>query len=520
MSTNGDDNLLGDSRNNIIGGGDGNDRIAGLDGDDRLFGDNGNDSLSGGIGNDTLGGGSDGDGKDGDDSDGDDSDGDDKDGDDKDGDDKDGDGKDGDGKDDGNDTLEGGPGADRFIDSGGIDELSYASDTKGVTVNLATGEARGGDAEGDKFGGNTFENLRGGSGNDVLTGSTHFDNKIWGGGGNDRITTKFGDSAFGEAGDDVITGSPEAGKGLEDYLDGGAGDDVIASRGGDDKVLGGDGNDTVQVSLGDGKDVLDGGTETGRDILQIQDWTGPTNFGTDDLASGTYGNWTVGGDPGTNAWRTFTHTDGTSFTARDFEGITCFAEGTLIATARGEVPVETLRAGDLVLTAHGTAALKPLIWVGHTTVDVARQRNQAAIAPVVIKAGALADGVPFRDLRVSPDHSIFLDGRLVPAKLLVNGSTIVQETWCRSVTYWHIELEGHGLVVSEGAVTESYFDDGNRHLFDNAGIAAIAIDFAAHRPNGRYADAACAPQLHEGDAALERIRARLAYRVPARRASA
>jgi hypothetical protein len=108
----------------------------------------------------------------------------------------------------------------------------------------------------------------------------------------------------------------------------------------------------------------------------------------------------------------------------------------------------------------------------------------------------------------------------VRAALLANGTTILQETWCRSVTYWHAELSHHGLLVSEGAVTESYFDDGNRHLFDNAGIAAFAVDFAAHRPNGRYAEAACAPLVAEGDAALDRIRARVAARVPGRRATA
>ena len=78
-----------------------------------------------------------------------------------------------------------------------------------------------------------------------------------------------------------------------------------------------------------------------------------------------------------------------------------------------------------------------------------------------------------------------------------------------------MELQGHGLVVSEGAVTETYFDDGNRHLFDNAKVAALVVDFEARRGNGRYAEAACAPLVAEGDAALVAIRARIAARVPA-----
>jgi hypothetical protein len=228
-----------------------------------------------------------------------------------------------------------------------------------------------------------------------------------------------------------------------------------------------------------------------------------------------------GGDGSTLFVNTITGGDGPDtltvfgFDTDDGDVITCFAEGTRIATARGEVPVEQLRAGDLVVAAHGGAPLQPLVWVGRTQVDVSRQRDKTRAAPVLIKAGALADGVPFRDLRVSPEHAIFLDGRLVPARLLVNGTSIVQELWVRAVTYYHVELQAHGLVVSEGAVTETYFDDGNRHLFDNAKVAALVVDFEAMRGNGRYAEAACAPLVGEDDAALLAIRARIAARVPA-----
>ena len=290
-----------------------------------------------------------------------------------------------------------------------------------------------------------------------------------------------------------------------------AGDDTFVSGAGNDSVDLGGGNDRLRWDDGDGDDTINLGP--GNDTLDLQGWTGSADDPWNTLAGAggatLFVNGTTGGD-GPDTLTVF------GFDPLN-DAVTCFAEGTRIATARGEVPVEALRAGDLVVTAHGDAPLQPLVWVGRTRVDLSRQRDRTKAAPVLIRAGALADGVPFRDLRVSPEHAVFLDGRLVPARLLVNGATIVQEVWRREVTYLHIELERHGLVVSDGAVTETYFDDGNRHLFDNAKVAALVVDFAAMRGNGRYADAACAPVLEEGAPALERIRARLGARA-ARRA--
>lgn len=194
------------------------------------------------------------------------------------------------------------------------------------------------------------------------------------------------------------------------------------------------------------------------------------------------------------------------------EVVTCFTADTMIATEQGQVAVQDLRVGDLVLTIHQGAALRPIAWIGHTRIDLVAHPARAKAAPILIRAGALADGVPHRDLRVSPEHAMFIDGILVPAHLLVNGSTIVQEMWRTEVTYWHVELEGHGLLVSEGAVSESYFDDGNRQSFDNHAITALVKDFASHRGNGRYREAACAPLIDVAGAEFARITIRLAER--------
>ncbi len=207
-------------------------------------------------------------------------------------------------------------------------------------------------------------------------------------------------------------------------------------------------------------------------------------------------------------------TAGSSTSTETNFSVTCFAAGTRVMTARGEVLIEDLRVGDLVVVAQSGAALQPVIWLGHTRVNVAAHADRAAVAPIRITAGALADGVPQRDLRVSPEHAMFLDGHLVPARMLVNGTTIVQETWCPEVTYWHVELPAHGLLVAEGAISESYFDDGNRKNFDNFGITTLFKDFESERGNGSYAANACRPLMQEG-AGLDRLRGRIAARADA-----
>jgi hypothetical protein len=195
--------------------------------------------------------------------------------------------------------------------------------------------------------------------------------------------------------------------------------------------------------------------------------------------------------------------------------IVCFVSDTMIATDRGEVAVQALRAGDLVVTMHGAQSLQPVLWIGHTRVNLRRHPNPGKAAPILIRSGALSPGIPHRDLRVSPEHALFLDGHLVPARLLVNGATIVQELWRDEVTYWHVELPAHGLLVAEGAVAESYFDDGNRKHFDNGVVTTLVKDFASERANGRYAEAACYPLLLEGPA-LDHLRARVSARADAR----
>ncbi len=109
---------------------------------------------------------------------------------------------------------------------------------------------------------------------------------------------------------------------------------------------------------------------------------------------------------------------------------------------------------------------QPIEWIGHRTIDCRLFARPDLVSPIRIRQGALAPSLPRRDLFLSPDHALFFDEFLIPAKSLVNGSTIEQIA-AETVTYYSIELANHDLVLAEGVAAETYYDDGQRDRFDN-----------------------------------------------------
>lgn len=145
----------------------------------------------------------------------------------------------------------------------------------------------------------------------------------------------------------------------------------------------------------------------------------------------------------------------------------CFLRGALIRTPEGDVPVEDLRVGDLVVTHKGVAEIR---WVGRRRIDPKAIDKPRDALPVRIQAGALAENVPSRDLYVSPDRCMFLEESLIPAKFLLNGATITQEATLMPFEYYHIELEQHSIIFAEGAPTETYLALGGRMSFLEPGV--------------------------------------------------
>ena len=147
----------------------------------------------------------------------------------------------------------------------------------------------------------------------------------------------------------------------------------------------------------------------------------------------------------------------------------CYVAGTRLLTPNGEVAIEQLAPGDMVVTVvDGEQIERRVKWIGRRQIDVTSHPHPDRILPVRIERGAFGDGVPHRDLCVSPDHAIFVDGLLVCARQLVNRSTIRQEIGWKTVEYFHVELDEHGILLAEGLVAESYVDTGNRGFFGNS----------------------------------------------------
>jgi hypothetical protein len=95
------------------------------------------------------------------------------------------------------------------------------------------------------------------------------------------------------------------------------------------------------------------------------------------------------------------------------------------------------------------------------------------VAPVRIQRGAFDSNVPHTDLLLSPDHAIFVDGKLICARQLINGATIRQEFDWTVADYCHVELDQHAILLAEGLPAESYIDSGNRGFFENSGAPLV-----------------------------------------------
>jgi Hint domain len=202
---------------------------------------------------------------------------------------------------------------------------------------------------------------------------------------------------------------------------------------------------------------------------------------------------------------------------------TCFTPGTLIETETGARPVEELRSGERVWAVAGASPrLSEIRWIGQRRIDLRRHPKPEGLYPVRIRKDALGEGLPARDLLVSPDHCLLIEGQLIPAKLLINGLSITHERSITAVHYFHIELDNHDAVLAEGVPAESYLDTGNRGFFGNTATPDLIPELPEPEAMIAWQDRLCAPlrlRTEEADGLWQRFHERakaVGYCEPAR----
>jgi Ca2+-binding RTX toxin-like protein len=463
-------------------GGAGNDTIFTGDDADRIFGRDGNDYIDGGFDDDSLYGNS------------------------------------------GFDTIIGSEGND-YIDGGRGDDLIFGGLDRSFpdAINIPDEtDLRPGNNGDSIVGGYGNDTIYGMDDADTISGDQG-DDLIYGGVDNDSLMGADGsDTIFGEHGNDFIDGATG-----DDLLDGGIGDDTLAGGTGNDTVLGGDGNDILTgedgddlLSGGTGNDTLDGGVNDdtllggtgadsltggfGRDLLDlgtdgIPDSVGDIVYGGEDedtIVGAGINDTVFGGGNGEASDQDVldlrnsgphrivdlvTDSDGNGFDGTvefldgvgnvigsssftNIENIVCFTPGTMIATPKGEVAVENLRVGDKVITRDN--GIQEICWMGAKEMGWHDFAANPHLKPIMVKAGSLGNGLPERDMMLSPNHrllvandrtALYFDEHevLVAAKHLIGGDGVHQVDSV-GTTYFHFMFDQHEVVLSNGAWTESF----------------------------------------------------------------
>ena len=474
----GDDTITGGNNADTIQAGDGDDSVAGGSGADSIDGGTGADTITGDAGNDTIHGGAGADSIDG------------------------GGSADSIEGGDDNDTLSGGGGNDTLRGGDGDDTLLGGTGDDSIDGGAGADSIEAGD--GNDFvdyavGGDTVD---GGAGNDTIRGgfSKGTDDAVLRGGDGDDDITTYGadDTVYGDAGNDFI--NADSG---DELIDGGAdndtifaggGDDTITGGTGDDSITGGAGNDIFHYAPGDGLDTitdfntgntgtLDDGDTTNNDFIDLSSfYDNLQELYADQADDGVLNQSnTVDG-----AGRTVDYSDNSQFSSGEgitFQGasadnssftaentaVTCFTTGTAIRTPRGDVAIDDLRVGDLVMTLDNGA--QPVRWIGTSTHDAAALRAHPHLRPVLIARGRLGNN---RDLLVSRQHGMLVAGGLARAIHLTDTPGIRIANGKRQVTYLHLMFDAHQVIFAENAASESFYP-GSQAMMTISPMARLSL---------------------------------------------
>jgi Ca2+-binding RTX toxin-like protein len=473
----GSDVVNGDAGNDLVRGGSGVDVVDGGAGDDLVAGGTGHDSVYGGDGDDEVRGNR------------------------------------------GADTVVGGDGQDSVFGDRGDDVIAAGSgeslpdiafpglndadadpenDRDYVRGGFGDDTITSGDDDDTLFGGRGFDQIDAGVDDDAVEAGYGNDTVV-GGEGNDTLEGRQGkdllnggsgspadqtdlpdstdpvpgndlDSLLGGRGSDTIFGGDD-----DDTIFGGTGQDSLFGGNDDDSILAGLGNDTING--GEGADSMFGSADKDRFVIDsrtagagdtVDGGEGGNDFDTLDLrGSGPY-RITYTSEDREDGTVDFLDDDGNvtgTLTFSNIENvIPCFTPGTMIATPRGEVPVELLRVGDKVITRDN--GIEEVRWIGARHLEWAELGANPHLQPVLIRQGSLGNGLPEQDMMVSPNHRMLVANDrtalyfaehevLVAAKHLV-GMKGVHSVTSMGTTYLHFMFDRHEVVLANGAWTESF----------------------------------------------------------------
>ncbi|MEP5757737.1 MAG: Hint domain-containing protein [Litoreibacter sp.] len=138
--------------------------------------------------------------------------------------------------------------------------------------------------------------------------------------------------------------------------------------------------------------------------------------------------------------------------------VVCFANGTMIETERGFVPIETLQAGDRISTMD--AGPQPIRWISSRKISHLEMLANPNLRPVILPGTT--------KLKVSRHHRMLICGKiaqkmfgqdeiLVPAKDLVGYCGVEMDASAQGVTYFHILLDDHHIINANGISAESLY---------------------------------------------------------------
>ncbi|WP_223424921.1 Hint domain-containing protein, partial [Tateyamaria pelophila] len=447
----------------------GDDTIEGGDGDDLIFGQAGDDSLLGGADDDTISGG------------------------------------------DGEDTIEGGDGDDSLL--GGQDDDQIFGDDGDDTI-------RGDGGDDSILGGAGDDRILGGDGADLLVGDIG-DDTLFGAGENDTIIGGEGDDViFGQGDDDSLLGGDG-----DDFIRGGVGEDFISGGADDDTVLGGRGEDTIE--LGEGDNLALGGFDS--DLFTVDGLGNTTVRGGEDLDGNDIDVIDLTGvrakvtETGFEAGYIELFDDDGNLSGRiDYseieQVIICFTPGTRIATQSGEIKAEDLKPGDKVFTRDN--GIQTVRWIGRRDLTAQEMSDYPKFQPILIRSGALGNGLPERDMMVSPQHRMLLTSELaevmfgerevlVAAKFLIGLDGVLQAN-VGTVSYVHLMFDHHEVVLADGAWSES-FQPGDRSLKgigdeQRVEILTLFPELASSEGLDAFGSARMSLKKHEAAILVDRLR--------------